>query len=273
MKTFIKKTAIACFALLFSGAALAQSVQVNLTTVSYAGVYKPAHCFAMWISDANGNYVRTINYQGNKYKQYLTYCNAAALASSKVVTDGVTGESLPIHNWKYAYPSSKILRIPFTWDCKDQAGVSVPNGKYYLNVEYTEDNATGKYIQFEFEVGFSSATYTRTNETTNPGKWFSNVSVVYTAPTNTADELTLAQKFDYLIYSIDQNSLVVQNENPDIEMAQVQLYDIKGQKVYEVSLAKGITNTSINTSALNGMYIIRIISSKGIVSSRKVYIK
>lgn len=249
----------------------APSATISFKTSSYDGTYAPAICLAVWVTDTAGNYVRTLNYQGNRYAKYLIY-NALDLSkdSTTVKTDGVSGESLLYHNMAYAYPYTKISRMPLVWDCKNQKGDTVPNGKYYINIEFTEVNGGGKYIQFEFNKGEVSTVYTRAEETTDPGMYFSNLRVAYTALNTTATKTVYNDNFDILVYSLDRNSLVVQSENNNVLIEKVQLFDVRGLSIVEQSVSD--IKANINTNGLKGIYIIRVTDSNGDITSRKVFI-
>lgn len=238
---------------------------VSLTTVSYGGEFAPKSCFAMWVTDTAGHYIRTINYQGNNYAMYLTHCNTAAADSdSAQLDDGVSGVSLNVHNWEYAAPSTTMKRIPFVWDCTDQEGNLVPNGTYFVNVEFTEDNDTGKFMQFAFEKGDDDVTYTRENVDTDPGKWFTDVSVAFKSGSGAVGIDSNQQAFDFIVYNEGNSKITVSEEGTGKQIDEIKAYDITGRPIATAN------EKSIIIPAYRGILLLEISCSDNSKAWRKI---
>lgn len=118
-------------------------LSVNFTTNSYNGKYAPKHVLAAWITDDSGAFVKSLMVYASSRKSYLT--NWYKSTSSGDKTDAVTGATLNSHG-----------ALNCTWNGKNSAGTTVPDGVYKLCVEFTENNSTGRYTTFSFTKGVSS---------------------------------------------------------------------------------------------------------------------
>ncbi len=74
-----------------STAQTAGKVEINTTTKTFPGSYSPKHCFAIWVEDANGKFVRTLKVQAIKRDGTLT---SWVKSSNKNRVDAVSGASL-----------------------------------------------------------------------------------------------------------------------------------------------------------------------------------
>ena len=153
---------------LLSGTVSSQTngkLTVGFTTSTYNGKYKPEHILAVWVTKADGTFVKTLMsyYKNTTYRQYLTRWKAAT--STYNVVDAVTGATLTSHGTRSC-----------TWDCTDVAKVVQPDGDYRINVEFTEANAAGKIATISFTKNTTPAsTFTNIATSTN----VNSISVVW----------------------------------------------------------------------------------------------
>jgi len=240
----------------------AQSLSFNVTTKTYNGQYAPKHCFALWITDASGNYVKTINRQSKNYTRYLT--NWVSGSGSKT-TDGMTGASLTSHNYAYTSSSKTTQRIPFTWDFLDYNGTLVDDGTYYINIEFTESNATGKTVKYAFTKGISS--YSGSLTPVSSSSYFSNATIAYTAPA-TSLEKTETSGFKAICTRSDRTLHL--SYDPALHYAvRLQLFNLKGQSVYQTMLDS--PDYQICLSMLtNGIYFVKFIDEEGLCAIEKI---
>jgi flagellar hook assembly protein FlgD len=116
------------------------SVDFQIRTTSYNGQYAPQHCFAMWVTDENDNFVRTLEKRAYSYQQYLTYWYQ--MTGGNVNNALVTSASLNNH-----------ITHNINWDCTDSNLQPIPDGIYKIYIEFTESNASGVWHVVEFEKG------------------------------------------------------------------------------------------------------------------------
>ena len=158
----------------------------RVSTRSYGGNYNPNHVLAIWVTDAQTNFVKTLKRQAATRVQYLYQWRAVSRSN---VVDAVTGATLGSHQTH-----------TLTWNCRDTNNVVVPDGTYRFFVEYTEDNAQGPWTAtnvVSFYKGAAGVTSYPAAQT-----YFTNLMILYApAPaTNTPLPGTLEAE-DYTSFS------------------------------------------------------------------------
>lgn len=161
-------TALALFALgVLASPAVAQgSLTVTYTTQSHGGPYAPAHVVAVWVEDANGNFVRTIDRWASVRRQHLV---AWTQKSGAADADAVSGATRISHTQP----------LTATWDLRNRQGQVIPDGTYTIKMELADSNATqpAQNAQGTFTFTKSAAGSTQTG-LANGG--FTNVSITHT---------------------------------------------------------------------------------------------
>ena len=215
---------------------------VGFKTTTYNGAEAPKHILAVWVTKADGTFVKTLMAYTvtTKYRQYLTQWKSATNSTYNML-DAVTGATLTSHGTRSC-----------TWDCTDVAKVVQPDGDYRINVEFTEASAAGKIATFSFTKNTTPAsTFTTITSSTN----VSSISVVW-SPVNTAVDNIDYEKY-YKIYPNPVSSVLFVTGS---DIHEVSLYDMQG---------KNILNTTENQLDFSqykpGTYLIKIRSDKGIV--------
>ena len=104
-------------------------VKFSVETKRTKGKYAPKHVLAIWVTNAKGKFVRTLEVYGKKRRKYL---KVWAKNSKKNTVDAITGATLKKH-----VPHNVV------WDCRDARGKLVPDGAYHIHVEFTEVNGQG----------------------------------------------------------------------------------------------------------------------------------
>lgn len=251
---------------LFVSAIHAQSVTFNVSTVAYGGKYSPKNCFVLWITDSNGQYVKTINRQSKNYTSKLT--NWSSNSGSKT-TDGMTGATINSHN-AATNPTGGASRLPFTWNCKDYSGNTVADGTYYVNIEFTEES-TSKYIRYDFVKGPTNQTVSYPNVTTSPGKYFQNASLNYTAPITSLKESKNTETYN-IYFSNSSKLLQVNYEAQEHEAVVLTLINQSGRIVYRKKQSDEIS--SLDLSKLQaGVYLVKVSDKAGKTQTCKIFIK
>jgi len=98
-----------------------------VTTVTARGRYAPDNVGAIWISDASGKFVKTLQVWGT-----IRLGNATAWTSVSFsnTVDAVTGATRHSHG-----------PLQATWDCTDLQRAPVANGAYKVNITFAESDA------------------------------------------------------------------------------------------------------------------------------------
>ena len=103
------------------------SLTFSVLTVSNGATYSPKNVLAIWIKDANGNFVISRKVMANNRKQHLVKWMASSGNNS---VDAITGSTLNNHTTHTV-----------SWDCRDLQGNLVADGDYQVWVEYTSRNS------------------------------------------------------------------------------------------------------------------------------------
>lgn len=109
------------------------------TTVSFNGEYAPKNVGAVWVEDAGGSFVKTLEVWG---KKRLKYAEKWLTASGGSTVDAVTGATRTSHG-----PHE------IEWDLRGLDGQVVPDGAYHLVLEFTEQNGPGAWTVADLEKG------------------------------------------------------------------------------------------------------------------------
>jgi hypothetical protein len=238
---------------LSTGFAFAQSMSMSVTTKTYYGSYSPKHVLACWITNSSGTYVYAIKKYGYSYFSSLT--NWTSCSSSTKSMDGTTSATLGSHS-----------ALTFTWNCKNTSSVVVPDGTYYINIEFTEQEGTKQFVKYSFTKGTSTYTSAPTVVTSNG--YYTGPSVTFTAPTVglTTTEVTT---FDFT-YTPSDRSLQLEYDPANHSNVQLRLVNLKGQTVYNTTLkGTGKESTQLPNCA-SGIYLIRLTDKGGWSQTRKL---
>ncbi len=101
----------------------------SVLTVTNGATYSPKNVLAIWVKDAQGNFVISRKVMAANRKQHLVKWVASSGNNS---VNATTGATLPNHQTHTV-----------TWDCRDLNGNLVPDGEYEIWVEFTERNSAG----------------------------------------------------------------------------------------------------------------------------------
>ncbi|MFQ5604327.1 MAG: DUF2271 domain-containing protein [bacterium] len=146
------------------------TVTFQVQTVSYGGKYADKNIGAIWVENAQNQFVKTLEVWARKRMKHLVKWGAA---SSQNVVDAVTSATLRSHQ-----------QHSVTWNCTDSNGAVVADGNYQIIVEFAEHNAAssgaapGKWLAVTFNKGSSPQNLKPADET-----YFKNIVLNYT-PSN-----------------------------------------------------------------------------------------
>jgi hypothetical protein len=124
------------------------TVTLDFTTSSQGGRYSPNNVGAVWIADASGQFVKTLERWAWIRAQYLSKYNGANPTNN--VVDAVASATLRSHGAHH-----------LTWNLTDGNRVAVAPGEYTAFIECTErEDRPGEWTQVNFTVGAAPATVT-----------------------------------------------------------------------------------------------------------------
>jgi|WetSurMetagenome_2_1015567.scaffolds.fasta_scaffold337380_1 hypothetical protein len=146
---------------LASGADTDGTVGLEVSTSSTGGKFSPRHVLAVWVTDANTNFVKTLCRYGTKRQKYLKAWRQARADSATV--DGVTGATRKEHT-----------PLNVTWDCRDAEHKPLADGTYLLFVEFADSHDASPKAVFPVVKG------PKPHERTFPDeKFFTRIRVIY----------------------------------------------------------------------------------------------
>jgi hypothetical protein len=103
----------------------------------------PSNLGAVWIEDASGTYIKTIERWASHYARALYHWQTHACTRAWPEPDAVSQATL-----------DAPAKHSSTWDSKDLHGNVVPDGTYYLLIEVSEtETAYGPLVAYAFEKG------------------------------------------------------------------------------------------------------------------------
>ena len=128
----------------------------TVKTITNNSTYSPKNVLAIWIKDAQGNFVISRKVMADKRKQHLVKWNTSSLGNIVSATTGATLTSHQAHT--------------ITWDGKNASGTDMPDGNYHIWIEYVSTNAAtngnqGPSMSVEFTKGTVIQHITPSNST------------------------------------------------------------------------------------------------------------
>jgi hypothetical protein len=126
-----------------SGGNLTGSLAVSVTTTTITGAFSPKNVVAIWVENAAGQYISTLDAHGFERIHYLSLWTA----KTGNTTDGVSGATR-------GGPGA----LTTTWNGKNKAGVLQPQGTYKVIIQMTSGNTSGKNATITISLGNTSVT-------------------------------------------------------------------------------------------------------------------
>lgn len=116
----------------------------GFTTVDNSGRYSPRNVSAVWVTDAQNVFVKTLEENGYVRQSHLASWERSAAGNTVDAVTGATNSGPRAHE--------------ATWGCSDVHGAPVPPGAYNVSAEFATDNggifgAAPALLQVPFEVG------------------------------------------------------------------------------------------------------------------------
>ena len=193
---------------------------------------------AVWITDQDDNFVRTITKMGVNEDYYLFKWKLSALAN---VADAITGATLTSHE-----------SHNYVWDCKNKEGVIVSDGAYSLNIEFADDDSQGPVTKINFTKG-DTITILPTDET-----YFIDMRVKYISDISSVEELENNLEF---IISPNPATNYIQVSIFNNRIDEIEIFDINGKNIiadYDIDNTNKIDISTMKT----GVYFVFVKSGK-----------
>lgn len=229
-------------------------VSFTVLTVSNGAGYSPKNVLAIWVKDAQGNFVISRKVMASNRKQHLIKWNASSGNNS---VSAITGATLPNHTTQ-----------TISWDCRDLSGNIVPDGNYQIWVEYTSRNSNnggdaGPSTMVTFSKGTDAVSLNVPDET-----YFKNMVLNYN-PLNVGIDASLEQTLQFKTFPNPFSEKINVSFNlPNQQFVNISVYDQSGKRVSEIvneDLPKGNNafywdGTAENGTKLNeGLYFLRVV--------------
>lgn len=222
-------------------------------TITNNSTYSPKNVLAIWIKDAQGNFVVSRKVMADKRRQHLVKWNASSLGNTVSATTGATLTSHQTHS--------------IAWDGKNAAGTDMPDGIYQIWVEYVSTNAAsngnqGPSMSVEFTKGTALQHVTPANLT-----YYQNI-VADWVPLSAGLKDFSKSGASVKIYPnpfSSETRVQVKCDNPS--QAYICVFDASGKKVSELINDSFSSGTRIYTwdgksdkghQLINGMYFVQI---------------
>jgi len=237
---------------LISTLSMAQSVTFNVTTATDNGSFSPKHVLAIWVKDANGNFVKSLKVMANTRIQYLYKWNKSS-AGNKV--DAITGATLTSHQ------SHTV-----TWNCKNTSNAIVPDGTYKMMIEFTDMHAQGPIDSISFTISSNSQHLTQTDQS-----YFKNISLDFTPVSTGVTDNQIGNQTLSIFPNPNRGQFFINFTTEEKGDANLKVFEISGRLIHSetISISK-LTNYPININNYSrGIHIVEI-SINGKKISQKI---
>lgn len=236
----------------------------KVKTITNNTMFSPKNVLAIWIKDAQGNFVVSLKVMAKDQKSNLVKWNASSLENT---VDATTGATLTSHQ------SHTV-----TWNGKNAAGVEMQDGIYQIWVEYTSNNSAsenkpGPFMTLDFTKGIDSQHVAPANQT-----YFQNI-VADWVPLNTGmDDFSKAGAGVKIYPNPFHDKVNIQLVCSKPSQTHITVYDVSGKKVAELlsgSVGAGTRKITWNGTSddgkklINGEYFIQT-KVNGFTQTQKV---
>ncbi|MBW6491043.1 MAG: T9SS type A sorting domain-containing protein [Lentimicrobium sp.] len=238
----------------------------SVLTITNNATYSPKNVLAIWVKDAQGNFVVSRKVMAASRKQHLVKWVASSNNNSVTAITGATLPNHQLHN--------------ISWDCRNDVGNLMSDGLYEIWVEFTERNsASGGAVGPSTKVTFTKGTEV---VSINPPDeaYFSNMSLNY-SPLNVGVDENLKPLLKFNTFPNPFNDrLHVCFELPISSFINISVYDLSGKRIAELvneKLPQGVNNfiwegdvdggKRINP----GIYFIRIVYGEKLFMHKVIF--
>lgn len=238
----------------------------TVKSITNNSTYSPKNVIAIWIKDAQGNFVVSRKVMANSRKNHLVKWKASSAGNS---VSAITGSTLTSHQTH-----------TITWDGKNAAGIEMQDGLYQIWVEYTSTNSAsngnqGPFLTVEFDKGPAIQHITPANAT-----YYQNIVADWVPLGVGINDLSKSGASVKIFPNPFNVETTIQLSSDKTSQAYISVYNASGKKVAELindSFSSGTKNfywdgTSTEGQKLsNGIYFIHI-QVNGFTEIQKVMI-
>lgn len=234
----------------------AQTLTFKVQTVTFNGNYGPVHVQAVWITDANGKFVKTVDVRATIRIGFLS--NWITATPNKNTVDASTGASLLTH------PTSPVT---FTWNCKDVNKAVVPDGNYFINIEFNENVFAGRLAKYPFKLGpASEGTFADL-----PNFISASYSITESAQTAGLADVKIGSEFK-IAYAASSKTIIIDHERASSEPLEIQIFDLTGKQL--IHLTKSGSPLIIRACNLpKGFCVLNVRTNRGFIQFKKIFIQ
>lgn len=256
--------------LLLTGVAInlkAQTSGVMSFTFTQTAVSAQAtkNVLAVWIEDANGNFIKTrMRFWSTSTDDHLPDWVAK---SGNNTTDAITGATLKSTTTPTAFGVKTI-----TWDGTNASGAIVPDGTYKVIVESAWCNPEPANNTHKFVSSFTFVKGTAASSTNPTDPNLSSISISWTPSTSGLEELLTSS--DIQIFPNPSTGEIILNSTKIIETKKIIITNSLGMVVMELNNQQIHLNKKLDLSQLpDGVYSVDFILPNGSKISKSVIIK
>jgi hypothetical protein len=244
MKKAVLTVVLILFALSWISAQTDGTLTVSAMTSTAGGNYAPKNIVAIWIEDAQGNWVKTLLAYAQTRKTHLNTWEASTTAAGTPfnTVDAITGATRSSHSTRTC-----------TWNGTDVNGTLVSDGTYKVRLELTDKNNTGNFSTFTFTKGPTAENQTPANVPS-----FSSITITWAPVITSVQEPSPENNYE-VIPNPTTGVIKVFGEN----IREVKIMNLAGSMIYEG------TSVSIDISTQpDGLYFVKIKTDKGVVTKK-----
>jgi len=238
----------------------------TVKSITNNSTYSPKNVIAIWIKDAQGNFVVSRKVMAVARKNHLVKWKASSAGNS---VSAITGSTLTSHQTH-----------TITWDGKNAAGIEMQDGLYQIWVEYTSTNSAsngneGPFLTVEFDKGPAIQHITPANAT-----YYQNIVADWVPLGVGINDLSKSGASVKIFPNPFNVETTIQLSSDKTTQAYISVHNASGKKVAELindSFSSGTKNfywdgTSTEGQKLsNGIYFIHI-QVNGFTEIQKVMI-
>lgn len=247
MKSFFILVAIFLFTIVTAFSQSTGQLSITTTTSSAGGNYAPRNIVAIWIEDAEGNFVKTLLAYAQNRRTHLNTWQATTQAAGTEynVVDAITGSTRSNHGTRNC-----------SWDATDYNGNTMADGTYSVWMELTDRNGTGNFSSFTFEKGFDAVTLTPADVPS-----FASITIDWQPDGG----VSISEVNQASLLKISPNPTVGQLHVSGIDPLQIKICNMAGEILLETD------HVQIDISTLsNGMYLVVVETAAGTLIQKVV---
>ena len=245
----LKSLLLSLFFLLATTMSFSQVLTFNVQTVKNS---TSSHIAAIWITNSSNVFVKTI-FACPTHK-YTSDLHNWVASSAKNIVDATTSAS-------FAHPTAPVT---YTWNCTNVSRTVVPDGNYFVNVEFTEESLGSSSKNAKCPIVIGAASSGSIPDVTN----FKGVSYSTTISAQTPINEAKANVVYNINYQPNAKVLQVKYDAQLHHSVVAKIFDAKGALVSQQDMPEGSSSIVLNKLS-KGVYLIKFVDSKGTIETKR----